>query len=70
MAPRLPLLTMPVLAMTTPDDPLADAHKHVMGSVPQCREFIGPPRVSQTMEQRAVTSADLFEKFFRTVSAA
>jgi len=67
MAPRLPLLTMPVLAMTTPDDPLAAAHQHVMAAVSGCREFIGPPRASQSLEQRAETSADMFEDFFRKV---
>jgi len=63
MAPRLPLLKMPVLAMTTPDDPLAGAHRHVMSAVPSCREFIGPSRASQTIEQRAVTATDVFDKF-------
>jgi hypothetical protein len=55
---------MPVLAMTTPDDPLASAHKQVMRAVPNCREFIGPSRKFQTIEQRAVTAADLFADFF------
>jgi pimeloyl-ACP methyl ester carboxylesterase len=64
MAERLPLLSMPVLAMTTLDDPLASAHKHVMNAVPDCREFIGPSRASQTIEQRAAITAELFDKFF------
>ena len=63
MASRLPLLKMPVLAMTTHDDPLAGAHQHVMRAVPNCREFIGPSRASQTIEQRAVSAADIFDKF-------
>ncbi len=65
MAPRLPLLSIPVLAMTTPDDPLAKAHQIVMDAVPACREFVGPPRSSQTVEQRAAMLADVFEDFFR-----
>ena len=68
MAERLPLLSMPVLAMTTLDDPLASAHKHVMNAVPNCREFIGPSRASQTAEQRAATSAALFDEFFRELT--
>jgi pimeloyl-ACP methyl ester carboxylesterase len=64
MAARLPLLTMPVLAMTTADDPLAGAHQHVMNTVPNCKEHIGPSRTSQTIKQRAATTADLFDHFF------
>jgi pimeloyl-ACP methyl ester carboxylesterase len=64
MAERLPLLSMPVLAMTTLDDPLASAHEYVINAVPNCREFIGPLRASQTTKQRAATTAALFDDFF------
>lgn len=70
MAPRLPLLSVPVLAMTTPDDPLADAHQQVLALVAGCQEFVGLARSSQSMTQRAVVAAEVFETFFRRIVAS
>jgi len=69
MAARLPLLDVPVLAMTTPDDPLAEAHRRVVATVPSCREFVGAPRASQSAAQRAAMTADLLDRFFRDAAA-
>jgi pimeloyl-ACP methyl ester carboxylesterase len=66
MAARLPLLTVPTVAMTTPDDPLADAHQQVMAAVPGCQEFVGPARASQTVVERAALAADFLEEFCRS----
>jgi pimeloyl-ACP methyl ester carboxylesterase len=65
MAARLPLLAVPTLAMTTPDDPLAEAHQQVVATVPDCREFVGPARASQSVAQRAALAAELLDGFFR-----
>ncbi|MBK6597309.1 MAG: alpha/beta fold hydrolase [Proteobacteria bacterium] len=64
MAPRLPQLTMPTLAITTPDDPLADAHRRVLAEVPDCREFVGAPRYSQTVAERDAQMARVLGEFF------
>ncbi len=66
MAARLPLLNMPVLAITTPDDPLAEAHPRVLANVRDCREFVGPPRALQSTADRASMMAGVLERFFRT----
>jgi pimeloyl-ACP methyl ester carboxylesterase len=68
MAPRLPRLTTRTLALTTPDDPFAKAHRQVVADVPQCQEFLGPSRTSRSAVQRAEAEAKLFADFFRATS--
>lgn len=41
MAARLPLLSVPVLVMRAPDDPLHEAHRRVVATIQNCQEFIG-----------------------------
>ena len=65
MAARLPLVTVPTLAITTPDDPLVEAHQQVMAEVPECAEFVGPARASLSSAQRAALAANVLEGFFR-----
>ncbi len=65
MGSRLPALQARVLAMTTPEDPLAEAHQRVLAAVPHCQEYLGPPRYSQTAAQRTARMAEVLDRFYR-----
>lgn len=69
MGARLPLLALPVLALTTPADPLADAHQSVLRLVADCREFVGPSLASQSVKERAEMMADVLSKFCDAVAS-
>ena len=69
MGARLPLLALPVLALTTPADPLADAHQSVLRLVADCREFVAPSIASQSVEERAEMMANVLSRFCDAVAS-
>jgi pimeloyl-ACP methyl ester carboxylesterase len=65
MESRLPLLRLPVLALTSDDDPLNAAHQKVMELVEGVREHVFPGRLRQPFEARSQAFVDVVEPFFR-----
>jgi pimeloyl-ACP methyl ester carboxylesterase len=66
MSKSLPKLRMPTLAMTNPDDPLFQAHEKVVAKIPNCLQFIGPPRFAKSMRERNELEARVLAEFFLT----
>ena len=66
MASRLPLLRVPVLAMTSTDDPLYEANKVVMAQAPQVVEHVTENRSALAPGERAQQFVAVIDEFLRS----